>query len=377
MALRGNPLFRTVDRVVGIPLVSLLGAVRRHRRLDGGWRRIGLLRSSAIGDTVLLSAVVSDLRRARPDAEVVLFCGSDNAGMARLVDGVDVVQEISLTRPWAAIRTLRSNRLDVLIDFAPWPRIDAILCALAGARCSIGFRTRGQYRHRAYDVAVEHRGDRHELENYRALPMALGISGSARPQLRPRGLVSRTALPGEPFLVFHLFPGGFRSALREWPMENWLELARRMTQRGFRVLLSGAPSDRPAAEAFRAMCAAADVEVSDIAGRYSLAEMLDVVAASDGVVSVNTGMAHIAAAVDAVTVALNGPTNTVRWGPIGVHAQSVESSLPGCGFLNLGFEYDGQRTDCMRGISIDDVEHALLRMLSSDVAGPRAGRAAV
>jgi len=30
-----------------------------------------------------------------------------------------------------------------------------------------------------------------------------------------------------------------------------------------------------------------------------------------------------------------------------------------CGFLNLGFEYDGQRIDCMEGITVQRVEEAL------------------
>lgn len=367
MPVRGNPLFRRVDRLAGVPLLLLLASVLRRRRpVPREWRRIGLLRSSAIGDTVLLSAVLRDLRRARPDVEVVLFCGTDNAGAAELLDGVDRVQKISVTRPWTAVRALRASRLDILIDFAPWPRIDAILSALSGAGHTIGFRTSGQHRHATYDTAVEHRNDRHELENYRALLAPLGIAATARPHLRPRSLAKRADLPSDRFVLFHPFPGGFRSELREWPTANWVELAKRVSRRGLRVLLSGGPSDRANAETFRGACVASGIEVTDISGRYSLAEMLDIVAASEAVVSVNTGMVHLAAAVGAVTVSLNGPTDTARWGPLGARAHSVESRLPKCGYLDLGFEYEGQRTDCMSGISVDDVERTLLRALSPD-----------
>jgi ADP-heptose:LPS heptosyltransferase len=81
---------------------------------------------------------------------------------------------------------------------------------------------------------------------------------------------------------------------------------------------------------------------------------------------VNTGVMHLAAATGATTVALNGPTSEARWGPIGERAVSVNSDLPGCGYLNLGFEYDRGRPDCMRAISVDRVTEAVLALTGDD-----------
>ena len=49
--------------------------------------------------------------------------------------------------------------------------------------------------------------------------------------------------------------------------------------------------------------------LSDAAGKYSIDEMAALLEASRGVVSVNTGIMHLAAALDAPIVALHGPTN--------------------------------------------------------------------
>jgi ADP-heptose:LPS heptosyltransferase len=98
--------------------------------------------------------------------------------------------------------------------------------------------------------------------------------------------------------------------------------------------------------------------VTSAAGRFSIREVLDVLARSRGVVSVNTGTMHLAAAVGAPTVALNGPTSDRRWGPLGELTASVNSELDGCGYLNLGSEYDGRRQDCMLGISVERVLEA-------------------
>ena len=76
-------------------------------------------------------------------------------------------------------------------------------------------------------------------------------------------------------------------------------------------------------------------------------------------VSVNTGIMHLAAATGAPTISLNGPTDPARWGPVGERAVSVDSCLEGCGYLYYGWEYKGRRTDCMDGIEFERVLSAL------------------
>jgi ADP-heptose:LPS heptosyltransferase len=74
-----------------------------------------------------------------------------------------------------------------------------------------------------------------------------------------------------------------------------------------------------------------------------------------GVVSVNTGIMHVAAAAGAPTVALNGPTSGRRWGPVGPHVRCVASPMVPNGYLDLGFERDDRYRDCMAAITVDAV----------------------
>jgi heptosyltransferase I len=105
--------------------------------------------------------------------------------------------------------------------------------------------------------------------------------------------------------------------------------------------------------------------VINASGHYNLLELLDLLAASECVVSVNTGVVHLAAAIAVPTVCLNGPSSGTRWGPLGRLSVSVDSSLPGCGYLNLGAEYRGQREDCMCGIAVPDVLAAALEIMAT------------
>jgi ADP-heptose:LPS heptosyltransferase len=341
----------------------MLGTVRPRHELPVDIRRIGLLKLAAIGDTVLMSAAVADLAAALPKAELVLFVGRDNVGVADVIEGVAEVVVLEASRPVKAVRELRRRNLDVLLDFGSWTRLEALFSAVSGARFTVGFRTAGQARHACQDVSVEHEATLHELENYRQLVRQLGIVPVAVPTLRPSGASAGEHRPNAPYVVIHAWPGGYRSELKEWPADRWVELASQFSSAGLGVVLSGGPIDGPRSSRLASEMASAGDVVVDTAGRLSLVQVLDLLVGSVGVISVNTGIMHMAAASGAPTVGLNGPTSSERWGPIGPFAVSVNSSFEGCGYLNLGSEYKGRREDCMLGISVDDVARAAFALM--------------
>jgi ADP-heptose:LPS heptosyltransferase len=371
---RGDARLRLVDRYAGIPLVVLLGLRPKKRHLPG-FTVLGLMQTAAIGDTVLMSAVLPDVRRAFPDARIILFSGSSNYRMARLLPDVDEIVRLPIHNPFAAMRLLRSKRLDVLCDFGPWPRVNAICAALSGAGFLIGFRTPGEHRHHVYDRVAEHSPRVHEIENQRALVRALGVESHSIPRLSVEASLP-AALSKQTYVVFHPWPAGYRSYLKEWPESNWWELGERVGQLGYDIAITGGPSDRARAEQVRARLASRTRrQVVNLAGGTSLAETIRVLKDAVAVVSVNTGVVHLTAAVGTPLISLNGPTNAARWGPLGPRSVSVNADGPDCGYLNLGFEYEGHREDCMATIKPDRVFETLLGLLRSEPAHDMAGKA--
>jgi ADP-heptose:LPS heptosyltransferase len=345
---------------VGVAVLWLVGALRRSRERPQAPRRIGLVKTTGIGDMVLLTAVIDDVLAAFPQADVVVVGSAENVGLIDAGARVSVL-ELPAATPWKALPLLRRQRFDVLVDFGQWSRLEGLYTALCGARWTAGFDTPGQRRHHGYDAPVAHRDDVPELENYRRLTATLGIASTAMPRFAPQGPTPLADLG--PYVVFHLFPGGFRSELREWAPERWVALAAKVAELGCAVVLTGAPADAPRAQALAEQLRAAGARVEDVAGRFKLRQTVDVLAGAACVVSVNTGVMHIAAALGVPTVALNGPTSSLRWGPVGERVTNVDSDLPGCGFLNLGFEYEGQREDCMAGVPVDRVAAAVAAAL--------------
>ena len=101
---------------------------------------------------------------------------------------------------------------------------------LKGASFRLGFKSKGQFRGHAYDRTVEHRPDQHEVDNFRDLVSTIGVSRTASPAIRAVEAPLPEIAQGKDLIVFHPWPSGARSHLREWPEKNWLELAERLRQ---------------------------------------------------------------------------------------------------------------------------------------------------
>jgi heptosyltransferase III len=76
--------------------------------------------------------------------------------------------------------------------------------------------------------------------------------------------------------------------------------------------------------------------------------------------------------VNAPIVALHGPTNPARWGPLSDNAEVLLPDSPDVAYLNLGFEYPEDAKPCMHLLGVDRVVTSLLGQLR-DAQGKRAG----
>ena len=367
---RGNPRLKFLDRYVGIPVVAALGIARRargRRPVPKEWRSIGLLLTAGIGDTVVATGVLRDLRRSLPDSRIVLFVTANNASFARMVPTPDAVVELPVRQVWRAVSAVRAEAVDVLVDLSAWRRFDAVLAALSGAQVAIGLRTPGQHRHFAYDVVVDHRRG-HEIENDRRLLREVGLESEGEPEVRlAEG--ARTPLD-RPYVVFHLWPGGANFEERSWPIDSWRRLAEDLGVRGLDIVLTGGPGDMPVADELVRTWGELGITAHNAAGG-AWADSLRWLGFGAGVISVNTGVMHVAAALGTPTIALNGPTSTTRWGPRGRFTRSVASPMVPDGYLNLGFEQDDRFRDCMKAITVEKVIATWDELMSEVVRAQR------
>jgi len=370
---RGRRLLRKLDYLLGIPFLFLMGCLRSKKPKLASFQSLGICVFAAIGDALLASALIGDLKKAHPKLKITIFATSANVGVFELIDGWDELILVSITQPLVAIRQVRAHPVDVLLDTSQWPRIGALICALSGAKWTVGFKTKGQYRHYCYDLGVDHSSKTHELENFWALLAPLGIKSASIPEISRSALVGINCLNiKQPYLVFHPWASGNHFELREWPLQSWVELASRALKTGYGLVFTGGPADQVRAGHLLTEIAQSQPEplaegaLISLAGTGNLATTAAYLQKSIGIVSVNTGTMHLAALLGLPLVALHGPTNPDRWGPIypGDDPKVVPLVLgprsnEGGAYLNLGFEYPENPAYLMKQISVQDVIEAL------------------
>ena len=130
--------------------------------------------------------------------------------------------------------------------------------------------------------------------------------------------------PARPLLS--LCPGAEFGSAKRWPPAFFAELAREYLGRGWQVAIFGSGSDRDVCRRIwresgsRAHC-------HDLAGRTSLAQVVDMLSLSSAVVSNDTGLMHIAAALDCPLVVIYGATSPGFTPPLSSRATVIASGL--------------------------------------------------
>jgi len=345
---RANGLLRALDRYLGKPLVCLCIPFRKKRTLPSSIHSIALLKSAAIGDTVLLSAIIQDLLIHFADAEITLFTGQSNVQAGRMISGV-MVEPLPMSRPLDSLKLIRKKKFDLFIDFDSWPRITALLTFFSRSKYTMGFATQGQCRHYLYDHAHKHSFNLHELENYRALiaPLAMQQKHSPKIEMSMQQQKKR--------VVLHMFAGGSRAYLKQWPKERWQALIDWLAEQGYEVALTGGAGDD---------CASFS-GATHYAGKLNLQETAKLLTESHCVVSVDTGIMHLAAALGCRVVALHGPTSPARWGGVGPNVISLQPDLKYTPCIQLGFESKCSKPTCMQAITVEQVQQAIGHSIES------------
>lgn len=365
---RGNRKLQWLDRNLGIPIVFLLGVLRfvlrpSHPQLPAAHTvtRIAILQTAAIGDTLLMTGPLADLHEKYPHAEIHILMGSSNWITRELISTKVQFHLLSIKNPLRALMQILSlGSFDLWLDFGPWPRLNAIYSFFARADIKVGFRSENQFRHYVYDYKAIHSRELHELENQRNIVRALEISKHQAPRVQ---LMGGTAPEGATYVVLHMFPGGSQPQQKEWPTERWLQLIQYFVSQNLHIYFTGVASDVTRVEQLIAQLSqnsysqalAAREYLHNVAGKMTLAQTAELLKDAKLVVSVNTGIMHLASILQCNLVSLNGPTSIKRWGSLNKNSVAIQSPIVCSPCLHLGFDYGCPLDKCMQEISTENV----------------------
>ena len=106
--------------------------------------------------------------------------------------------------------------------------------------------------------------------------------------------------------VLGLCPGAEYGEAKRWPTSHYAEVANAALDRGWQVLLFGSDKDIPVTQEINAMSKS---RCSDLGGKTKLGDAIDIMSLCDIVISNDSGLMHIAAALDKKLIAIFGSSN--------------------------------------------------------------------
>jgi heptosyltransferase-2 len=183
-----------------------------------------------------------------------------------------------------------------------------------------------------------------------ALPAALPLPELVAPRSEVAAWRQRLGLARDQRMEIALAPGAVGPSKR-WPAGSYADLSRRLISEGHRVWVVGGPSEGALAAE---IAATAPGEILDLTGP-DLRNAILALAAADVAVSNDSGLLHVAAALDTPAIGIFGPTSPLHWAPLNPLAAVIETPTelpcrpchqPVCG---LGHHL------CMRDIAVEQV----------------------
>jgi heptosyltransferase-2 len=332
-----------------------------------------------IGDAVMAQPLLQLLRAAHPERPIDVLAPPAVSPVWRQMAEVDEVLEtpfrhgaLQLKERWKYARMLRRRGyadayvLPNTIKYAliPW---------LAGIGRRVGYK--GESRHGLINVM--------HFDEAPPRPMTAFYAALAAPPVTVQGAALRAALPrprmaasaaqiaavcvrtgideARPLVAFA--PGAEFGGAKRWPARHFAGLAQAILARdpATQIALLGSPKDQQAcAEVAQELPPEA---VFNLAGATSLAEAIALIARAAAVVSNDSGLLHIASALNRPVVALYGPTDPDHAPPFSDLAASISLRLDCAPCKQRECPLGHQ--DCMVRMTPDLVWHRLQPMLSA------------
>ena len=299
--------------------------------------RVLVVGSSWVGDMVMAQSLFYALKKHHPGAQIdVLAPGWSLPVLARMPEvraGIEMSLkhgELGLGARWRLGRSLRGQYDQAIV--LPGSFKSALVPFFAGIKQRTAFL--GEQR---YGLINDVRAlDKEVLPMTVQRFVALGQADTdaqpprtAAPRLRvdaenqQRVLQSLNLHRDKPAVA--LMPGAEYGPAKQWPLEHFATLARELVSMGKQVWIFGSNKDQAAGEAI--VQQASLPNVLNLCGRTQLVDVMDLLALCEAAVSNDSGLMHIAAALDIPTITLYGSSSPEHTPPLSDKAQVVYLAL--------------------------------------------------
>lgn len=338
--------------------------------------RVLLVRLRSIGDTVLSTPSLYALKRFLPHASIDILLEDWVAPVLEghpYVDNIITVEKNRTSSRMRVARRLRANRYDVVYNLHGGTTATFLTWATR-AKHRVGYETYQYARlhnHLAQSPLILWAQDKtHSVEQQLALLGWTGIPVSDRPPTKLAITEAASAavaarlqhggIASAPFVVLH--PAA-AFATKQWAADKFAQVAGALSARQLAVVVITTPEQADTVAEIRRNTPAPFLSLSDL----SLPEVSALLKRARLFVGNDSGIAHVAAAVETPTVVIFGSSNTAHWRPwaSGVPGAAAEIVLEelDCQPCHGYFCEKFAEPECIKRVPVERVVAAIERVL--------------
>ncbi len=278
--------------------------------------KILVIRYGTIGDTIFASAFYRELRKALPEAQIDVLVDDIAFEVMQKCPYINKIFHINgkyknyfayiaLFKKYDTVYFLKNDRFFTMIAF--W----------AGVKNRIGFNIR---RNKFLTKTAPYNCDRHEIDCYLDL---LRISGFSVENDKTELWLDKIndskvreiteIIPDKKVLI----QAYSRFQQKNWLDEYWAEVISYLSNNiKSQVFLVGGDKDiQNYQNLIKKVKSELELPPIDMCGKLSIKETMSLVKKMDLVIGIDSGVIHMAAALDIPSIMLHGPTSLVRWKP--------------------------------------------------------------
>lgn len=350
--------------------------------------RVAVFRALVLGDMLCAVPALRALRAGLPRAEIALIGLPPMRELVERLDCIDRFVEFpgypglperacDLHALPGFLARMQGERFDLAVQLHGSGGIVNPLVASFGARLVAGFRDDVAWWPREHDalfVRWPHEG--HEIDRLLALTSALGFAPHGRdldfPLTGADRIELRAVLGDEALGRYACVHAGSQLPSRRWDVERFAAVADGLVERGLRVVLTGSAGER---ELVDALARSMRRPALNLAGRTTLWTLGALVEGAELVLCNDTGVSHIAAALETPSVVVSSGADAARWAPLAAELHPVLWAPMACRPCAHAVCPTGH--GCAKAIGVDEAIAAVDRLASArPAAGCLARRAA-
>lgn len=278
-----------------------------------------------IGDVLLATPVIRSLRHAQPDAviDVVVYKGTEGCIAAnRDINTIITIEEKATLGKQLRVICRLLKKYDLSISLLPGDR-SVFYAWIAGQYC-VGPVENGYknlWKRLLLDAYVPFdNDDTHTVTMNLSLLRHINttqineitLSWTAADAMDVRQILP-FCIGSKPYAVIHAHP---MFPYKMWTLKGWMELATWLNRvKGFEIVWTGGNSLEEI-KYISTIVQSLPVRSTNVAGKLRLGGVAYLLSNATVYVGPDTAVTHMAAASGIPTIALYGPTNPVKWGPM-------------------------------------------------------------